>query len=253
MRTTTFDEIRQIIQEEKQVYVNDLSDRFQMSKVSIRKHLARLETEGIAIRFYGGATLIGKSAGERSMAPATIDPKLTSLAVRAREFINDNDSIFIGSGKSCCHLARLLGDVENLTVVTNNITALPDLLKNVNRVYLIGGEVTSVDGTTIFSSWETPQPFPEHIFVKKAFTSTFGLDLRAGLTVQSVISTYIFRQIPSIAHHWYVMANYTKYDRIGIYPVAELNQIGTLITNDIPDEYIERFNTLRIPIVRVSS
>lgn len=243
------DEIRQLLFERKKVLVSDLSQYYKVSTVSIRKDLAELEQEGTATRIYGGA-MLAQNAQEPLTTPSSFfeDPQRAALANRACEEICDGDSIFLGSGRTCCLLAKLLKQFKNLSIVTNNITALDDLLQSGARVYLIGGEVTSTDGHTLFSSPENPQTFMDNVFVTKAFTSISGIDLRAGLTVNSIISTYIYRNIPAIAREWYLMADFNKFDQISIYPVAGLEQLHCLITNGYPQSYERCFmeNNLRI-------
>ena len=243
------EEIRKLLWKDKKVYVNDLSELFAVSKVSIRKYLAALEHEGVAARFYGGASLTEAASTASDTEGIYSDPLLLSLAAAARARIADGDSIFIGSGRFCCVLARELTGYRNLSVVTNNITALPDLIRNASRVYLVGGEVTSTDSRTLFSSWETPQSLLGSIYVNKAFTSTSGIDLRAGLTVDSVISTYIFKHIPAMAHHWYLAADASKYDKIAMYPVAGLEKIGSLITDALPPRYARRLEELHVEVI----
>lgn len=250
MAKKRIDEIKELLQQNKKVYVNELSQKYGLSEVSIRKDLTQLERDGFARKFYGGASLV------ESLAPLVAssedfysDPIRISLAMKALQEINDGDCIFIGSGRTCCVLARLLKGFNNLTVVTNNITALTDLLNNVARVYLIGGEVTSTDKQTLLSSWEQPQSLAENIFVNKAFTSISGLDLKAGLTVNSIISTHIFRYIPTMAHHWYLLADSCKFDRIAIYPVAELNGIQSIISDSIPQKYLDYFQDNNVQVI----
>jgi DeoR family transcriptional regulator, fructose operon transcriptional repressor len=249
MTAKRVEEIRTLLREQGKVYVGELSTRFNVSKVSVRKYLATLESEGWATRFYGGAALREKN--ETDPVPDTIyaDPVRNSLARQARKHIEDGDSIFVGSGMSCCALARELTAFTDLTVFTNNITALPELIRNATRVYLIGGEVTSTDNQTLFSSWESSHSQLENIFVNKAFTSVSGIDLKAGLTVDSIISTRIFKRIPAMAHRWYLIADTRKFDKISIYPVAELSQIHTLITDALPEHYAEYVQDIHVEIV----
>ncbi|MDD2458441.1 MAG: DeoR/GlpR family DNA-binding transcription regulator [Eubacteriales bacterium] len=231
-------EIRETLLREGRVSVVELSQKYQVSEVSIRKDLTRLENEGFAIKFYGGAALAAPDV-DRTTPPADFyqDPIRLALARRAIQEINDGDCIFLGSGRTCCILARLLDSKKNLTVVTNNITAMHDLIGRVAKVYLIGGEVTTTDQKTLFSSWDQTQTFTENIYVNKAFTSISGLDLKAGLTVNSIISTYVFRHIPTMSHHWYVLMDLSKFDKIAIYPVAEPKAVQTIIANAFPEKY----------------
>ena len=155
--TKRIDEIRNLIYERKKVNVNELCDYYNVSAVSIRKDLSKLEQEGVLSRTYGGAVL-SKDIVSFDSSPAIYfdNPILSQLAEHAFQQIEDNDIIFLGSGRTCCILAKLLHKIKNLSVVTNNVTALDDLLESGARIYLLGGEVTSTDGKTLFSSPEDP-------------------------------------------------------------------------------------------------
>jgi DeoR family transcriptional regulator, fructose operon transcriptional repressor len=249
MSAKRIEQIKTLLKENGKVYVGELSDRFNVSKVSVRKYLSAIENEGWATRFYGGAALRERNMGDSASGTIYTDPVRNELARQARTHIQDGDSIFVGSGMSCCALARELTGFTDLTVFTNNITALPELVRNATRVYLIGGEVTSTDNQTLFSSWESPHSQLENIFVNKAFTSVSGIDLKAGLTVDSIISTRIFKQIPAMAHRWYLIADAKKFDKISIYPVAELSQVHTLITNTLPEHFAEYTRNIHVEIV----
>ena len=147
----------------KKVLVNELSEQCDSSRVTIRKDLQQLEDEWIAKRIYGGA-MLADCALPSSLSNVN-DRTRIALADRACEEIQDGDSIFLGSGQTCCYLAKFLECFHDLSIVTNNITALNDLLKTDSRVYLLGGEVTSTDAHTLFSSPENPNTLPNHVFV----------------------------------------------------------------------------------------
>ena len=64
-----------------------------------------------------------------------------------------------------------------------------------------------------------------------------GIDLQAGLTVHSIVSTHIYRNLPSMARSWYLMADCHKFGQIAMYPVADLDAFQYLIADDVPEEY----------------
>ena len=174
------------------------------------------------------------------------------LAQFACSTICDGDIIFLGSGRTCCILAKLLHKFSDLSVVTNNITALDDLLPSGVRIYLLGGEVTSTDGITLFSSPEDPANFTQNIRVNKAFTSISGIDLDKGLTVNSIISTYIYRYLPEICNQWYLMTSSNKFNKLSMYSAAKLTDVNCIITDDYPPEYEAFFRENHIEIVTVA-
>jgi len=245
-------EIKNRLLNNQRVFVNDLSKEFSVSEVTIRKDLALLEKQGLAEKFHGGAQLNLKPASPSQVSNFYNSRTITSIAELACQEIRDGDSIFLGSGRTCCVLARMLGEFKNLTVITNNITALNDLLENVHRVYLIGGEVTSIDSETMFSSTQNPLSNIENVSVKKAFTSVFGIDLKAGLTVNTLISTYIYKNILDISTSWYVMADHSKYDRVAIYPVASVSDVSCFISDSFPPAYKESFSEHNVRYVEIS-
>lgn len=244
-------EIKDRLLRNQRVFVNDLSKEFKVSEVTIRKDLTLLEQQGIAEKFHGGAQLNSKPTSQVQVTDYYNDRTITSIAELACQEIEDGDSIFLGSGRTCCVLARMLGDFRNLTVITNNISALNDLLEKVPRVYLIGGEVTSTDEKTMFASTQNPLKNLENIYVKKAFTSVSGIDLKAGLTVNALISTYIYKNLMDISTSWYVMADHSKYDKIAIYPVANVSHVNCFISDWIPSAYRIAFSQSNIKFLEL--
>ncbi len=243
--------ITELLENNTKVYVADLCKQFNVSEVTIRKDLIFLEKKGVAKRFHGGAM----SARDNNFTLQKVsfvsetNDRLTEVACKE---ITDGDSIFLGSGKTCCVLASKLGRFQNLTVVTNNITALNILLGKVYKVYLIGGEVTTTDQNTLFSSMIDPLKYFEGIYVNKAFTSISGIDIKAGLTVNSIISTYIYKCIPKMTENWYVLADHEKFGKISMYPVSALSSIKYFICDSLDKEYQEYFTLNNIQYMEAS-
>lgn len=260
--TRRLDKIKKLLLERKEISVQELSDLYQVSAVSIRKDLTRLEEQGFLKRVYGAAVLsenntfcsdvvIANTSVSKNIQNQDEYVILYRLAQFACSTICDGDIIFLGSGRTCCILAKLLHKFSDLSVVTNNITALNDLLSSGARIYLLGGEVTSTDGVTLFSSPEDPANFTQNIRVNKAFTSISGIDLDKGLTVNSIISTYIYRYLPEICNKWYLMTSSNKFNKLSMYSAAKLTDVSCIITDDYPPEYEAFFRENDIEIVTV--
>ncbi len=245
------DTIANQLVQQKKVFVSDLCKEFGVSEVTIRKDLLLLQKKGIAKRFHGGAILA--KGNHITIEDAFLEDEIKDrLAELACNEIVDGDSIFLGSGRTCCVLASKLGRFESLTVVTNNITALNLLLGKVYKVYLIGGEVTTTDQNTLFSSMVDPLKYFKDIYVNKAFTSISGIDIKAGLTVNSIISTYIYKCIPQMTQSWYVLADREKFGKISMYPVSALSQINYFICDPLDSDYKQYFISNNIKYMEVT-
>ena len=89
----------------------------------------------------------------------------------------------------------------------------------------------------------------KNIFVNKSFTSVSGIDLMAGLTVDSIMSTFIFKQIGTMAQYWYVIADSSKINNIGLYKIADLGQIHALIADNLSEQYVKKFSELNVKLL----
>jgi DeoR/GlpR family transcriptional regulator of sugar metabolism len=258
LHSERIENIRSIIKEKGTVTCKDLCSYYNVSDVTIRKDLALLEKDQFIERIHGGAVLKKQHTknAEKQNPLSNIDKLNVSnyevkfeIAKIALDQINDGDIIFLGSGVTCCILAELLKQKNDLIVVTNNLSAVSILIHNVKKVLLIGGEVSTVDGMTYFSSIRNPSHQLESVFVNKAFTSCSGIDLKAGVTVNSVISTYIYKAIPDIKRQWYMMIDDEKYDKIGMYQVCSIESLDYIISNKIPNDYLNYFKSNKIQAI----
>lgn len=261
LHSERLENIRNILKEKKTVTCKELCLLYNVSDVTIRKDLAKIEKEGLIKKIHGGAILKESHEEEHINHPNIshlIDIKKASnyevklqIAKLALQQIDDGDIIFLGSGTSCYLLAKLLKQKNNLIVVTNNLSAVSELIHNVKKVLLIGGEVSTVDNITYFSSTINPSQQLESIFVNKAFTGCSGIDIKAGITVNSIISTYIYNAIPDIKRQWFMMIDDDKYDKIGMYQVCSPNSIDQVISNNIPPKYKDYFDSTNIGYIEL--
>ena len=116
------DEILKILSNRGKVSVQEFTGRLGVSEVTIRKDLSILEETGFLIRTRGGATL---AADKDLIRPITVRRKehleeKKAIARKAREFIQEGDTIYLDSGSTAVSLAALIKDMS-LRVVTNSV------------------------------------------------------------------------------------------------------------------------------------
>lgn len=239
------------VRDEGKVEINELSEQFGVSKVTIRKDLDILQDQGSVLRYYGGAmpttdeSFHSHDKGAISLLKKQSHVK-DRLAKKAAAHVENGDAIFLGSGVTCTLLAEYLEGKKNLTVITNNISAIPTLIKYVERVVIIGGEIITVDDINYFSWTDNPSQYLDNIFVNKVFTSCTGVDFKAGLTVNAVVSTYLFKCLPGIKREWFLLVDADKFNKMGVYQFSALNGIDHVISDEIPKDYIDYFESQNI-------
>lgn len=258
-RSQRLKEILSILSSEKSVSSSELARRFSVSEVTIRKDLNFLETSGQVHRTFGGAQAIdfseqveeSSTSDIASFFTPTISPNAIQLAQKCLMYIEPNDNIFLGSGSTCCALSQLLPNNLNLSVVTNNLSAVPMLISKGINIFFVGGEVATLNGNTYFSSISEPEQYLKSIHLTKAFTSCYGLGIHTGVTVNSVISSYIFKVLPNLVQNWYLMASDEKFSQVGMYEICPLSAIHRIICHQLPSSVEEYCQQMNIRISRV--
>lgn len=109
------------------VTVNELSEKFGVTKDSIRKDLTQLEKKGLLRKTYGGAIKPRTVATEfyiSNQKGKYLEAK-QCIARKAAEMVRDGDTIFLDISTSNVELARILADAGRyITLVTNCIDVI---------------------------------------------------------------------------------------------------------------------------------
>ena len=254
LRAERLNQLRAIARSQKVLRSQDIAQQFAVSEVTARKDIQLLADEGLVRRTFGGAVLCSDTPeedGAQSLAPTTqvtitnAQDKL-SIAQAALACIDPGETIFLGSGGTCCLLAELIPNESDISVVTNNITAVPILIDRGINVHLIGGEVATLKHGLLFSSISDPLPYLHNICISKAFTSCYGFNVASGITVNSHVSTYIYRVLPQIQDNWYMMLTPEKFQQTGMYRVGKLSMVNHLIAAEIPDDILTQLSKERM-------
>lgn len=241
--------IKEIMLEHKNINISNLCSLLNVSDVTVRKDLEKLQKEGFLIKTHGGAILAEPEVKD-------VKENINIQNYREKEYVADlayktvenGDSIFLGSGATCYLLAKKLKQLKDITVVTNNINALQELIPHVKNVFLIGGEIVYQEGMMSSTSEKVDEYF-KGIFVNKAFTSVAGIDLVAGLTVNHAVSSFIYKQIPKMTRNWTLLIDDMKFDKIKLYQVATIDSLACIITNKFNEEYKKVFLDKGIKII----
>jgi DeoR/GlpR family transcriptional regulator of sugar metabolism len=145
------DKILDLLQKNGRVLTRDLADMFEMSIDSIRRDLSIMEEKGLLKRTHGGA--IPASKVRNTPLPPALrykegSPHHNAISKLAASFIQEKDTVFIGSAGIHHGMLKFLPDVP-FTVVTNSIK-VADTLKDRETldVYLVGGKVKNSGSIT---------------------------------------------------------------------------------------------------------
>lgn len=235
MKQVRQQEIIDLINEEGFVSTEALAAHFDVSSQTIRRDLDALERQGILIKMYGGATLVGRETDESSFSffnyiPSTDhQEEKEAIARKAISYVNDGATIAVDIGSTTRMLGRELNKKNNLVIITKDVLLATALFEHpTNKVYLVGGFMGE-RGTT---SGEFLKEFLESVSkVDVFFLSTDGVTVNEGFTndlaaVEVYRSTFLSQSNLCIA-----LADSTKFGKTSFYRSCGITEVDSIITD----------------------
>jgi len=229
-----------MLEQNKVVMVADLSREMGVTEETVRKDLEKLEKLERLCRVHGGAYL---NEGYGTETPVKVRSKILQeekalIGKRSLELIREKDSIFLDCSTTALHMAKLLVNWDKkITLMTNSLAAAMEVMHNASiRLVLFGGELNrdriAFEGQSVLDEMK-------ETFINKAFISSAGISLEAGITDSTREEAEIRRQVIRQAKECILMADSTKIGRNGLYVVGGLEDMDALVL-DCPLDSIDR-------------
>lgn len=198
------------LQQQGEVSVEQLAERFQTSEVTIRKDLSVLEEAGLLLRRYGGAVLVPQDFVTDSSLEQVSKRKL-AIAKTAASLIKDHYRIIIDSGRTTAALLPELAHKQGLVVMTNSLAVANALreLENEPTLLMTGGSWDSQSES--FQGQLAEQVLRAYDF-DQLFIGADGLDLARGTTTYNELYS-LSRVMAEVAREVIVMVESDKLGR----------------------------------------
>ena len=246
--------ILEILQLQGSISVTDLSERLNVSEVTIRKDLTSLETQNKLYRTHGKAIPISPYIGDRHInekEKQNVQEKRL-IGRRAASMLEENDSILIASGTTILYAAREMVSARNLTVITASVSVSSILSQN---KYI---DVVQLGGMVRESSVSVVGSFAENMLsyfnCSKLFMGADGVDLEFGVTTTNMMEANLNRMMMASAQKTVLLVDSSKFGKKGFSKICDLDKIDQIITDDkIPQVYRENLEELGIEVTVVSA
>jgi DeoR/GlpR family transcriptional regulator of sugar metabolism len=222
---------------EKKIYVADIAREFEVSPSSIRMDLAELEERGLLQRTYGGAILpeqlnahVMVKKNLLHLREETLQAEKDAVGKATAELIEDGDTLMMDGGSTVWYVARHLTHKQHLTIITNATNLLPVLLEiPESEIYLTGGLLRRRD--EILTGDMAVDSFGRFNTVK-CIMGMDGISLQSGLTATDLPIAATKRKMISVSKELIVVCDHTKLEQVCLVPVAPIEKMHTLITDE---------------------
>jgi len=225
--TARANQIMELLRKTGTVQAAQISQLLQVSLVTVRKDLQRMEDEGLLRRTHGGAAIRGTEMPQ--------DPRfgvMEQIAEAAAQQIRDGDCLIMNAGNTTLLIARKLLNRKNLTIITNSIIIARELVQQTGiKLIFLGGEVNT---EAVFTyGWDAVAQL-EQYKANKLILSASGLSCSSGLTTRHMEAADLLRKMIERTEMVIAVADDTKIGYESFYRVGDLGVVDVLITNANP-------------------
>jgi len=247
-------QIVRMLEEEQRVTVPALSQHFAVSEVTIRKDLAWLEEQGLALRTHGGAiaTAAGAAPGEMSfdVRERQQHTEKERIGEAAASYVQDGETIALDASTTALAMAPFLGSKRDLTVVTNGVRTGMELLQVPTLSVLMLGGMLRRESYSVVGMWG--KSVLQQVNISKAFVGARGLTLRAGLTDVNAEEVELKRAMVEAAKEVIAVLDSSKWDQVTLATFCPLQRLTRIITDKgAPAQMVKQVRELGIEVLLV--
>jgi DeoR family transcriptional regulator of aga operon len=242
------------LEEDEQVNVSELSQKFNVSEVTIRKDLRHLESKNILIRSRGGAMkqgLVNTDLSIYDRRKQNIKLKET-IGRAAAGLISDGETILLDTGTTIMELAKNLPKKIDITVITNSVDITFRLAEYPNIRVIMPGGILRRNSLALVGE-EAAQSFRNY-YCDKYFLSADGIDVKTGMMTMNIEEASLAKLNILNSKKVIALIDSSKFQHKGIRAIAPLKEIDMLITDSgIPSDTLKAIKQLGVDVLVVES
>ncbi|EHL0182699.1 DeoR/GlpR transcriptional regulator [Escherichia coli] len=230
--------ILEMVAEKGIVSIAELTDRMNVSHMTIRRDLQKLEQQGAVVLVSGGVQSPGRVAHEPShQAHEPSHQVKTALAMTqkaaigklAASLVQPGSCIYLDAGTTTLAIAQHLIHMESLTVVTNDFVIANYLLDNSNCTIIhTGGAVCRENRSCV---GEAAATMLRSLMIDQAFISASSWSVR-GISTPAEDKVTVKRAIASASRQRVLVCDATKYGQVATWLALPLSEFDQIITDD---------------------
>lgn len=233
------EKILEILKKEKKVKVKDLSNKFDVSEVIIRKNLKRLESEGKLKRTHGGALLLKDLVHTITLEERIVNrtKQKEDIAKKIVKNIENLEEIFFDVSSVNYIAAEYLSKTMKKVTLITNMPSIASLFNNNSKVkiIIIGGDYSKEIGGNV--GIEAINSIKKYN-VDKSFIGSAGIDLDTGKVMNFESNDgNTKREIIKISKQSFLATEYRKFGLSGSYKFAKLKNFDNIITEKEEKDY----------------
>lgn len=220
------------ISREGELRIGVLKETYQVTEMTIRRDLEKLEEAGAIKRTFGGAIFVGKDIALQERAGILTEEK-AKIGRYAASLIQPGESVFIDGGTTTLQVAKFLPSGINVTVVTNALNIAAELSGKQIPVLVTGGMLLEATNSLV-------GPIAAQSLASMAFDRIFlgatGLNIQHGFSNSNIYEAEIKQIAIRQASESNILLDHSKFGTKMLVSFAALSGVERVLTDQWPDE-----------------
>ncbi|MBY9081370.1 DeoR/GlpR transcriptional regulator [Paenibacillus sp. HN-1] len=231
------EKILEYINRKKKANVKELSEQFEVSKVTIRRDLDELAEKGLVVKTHGGVmSIMNKFAYEIPIASkfeANSEAK-KKIGALAASLIEEGDIVVFDAGSTTLEIAKSM-KTQDITVLTNDIKISMEVAMKPNVKLMVSGGALSDSVYTLVG--DQTVEFFKKVHVNKTFLGCDAIDLEFGISNRTREEVPAKKAMIDAAEEVIMVTDDSKHNTKVFCYLCEISKIDKLITNRIDDHF----------------
>lgn len=238
-------EMLALIRERQEVLVEELSQAFDISTMTVRRDLQALEEAGKISRFHGGAAA---SFSPDAEGKSRVSLCRQMIARYAASLVQDGETLLINGSNTALGLLDYAGS-KHLSVFTNNGLAVGRRFPDGVEVQISGGLIR---GAQHILTGDLAMRNLMDVRADKAFLGCTGISPDGEILCDIPSELGLNETMIEHADRYYILADHTKLGRTSAYASFHLEKKGCVITDEgAPEDIVKRLRAAGMEVVRV--
>ncbi|MGF1734723.1 DeoR family transcriptional regulator [Photobacterium satsumensis] len=223
------------------ISISELTHQLDVSHMTIRRDIAKLESDGRVMSVSGGVQLTESIHTELSH-----DVKINQhrnekadIGFYAAQLIKPNMTVYLDAGTTTLEIAHQLNHRDDLLVITNDFAIACYLMNHSEcSIYHTGGKVDKGNQSCV---GQQATHILREMNIDLAFVSTSSWNQR-GISTPSEDKVLVKKAIIASSQQSYLVSDSSKYGKVAIFHAVDIECFDKVITDsEFPTSCIEDF------------
>ena len=215
-----------MIQDNGSVQVEELAKKLDVSHMTIRRDLEKLQKDGLIERCHGGA--VNKTEVNYAVKSVSNHTQKEKIALKAAEFIRGGTTIFLDAGTTTYEIAKHIMEYENMTVVTNDLEVALLLKSSRVELFICGGYIQKSTGSAV--GYYATQMM-ENFRFDVGFFGAAAINEEFHVLTPTIDKAFLKRQLAHQCQQSFLVVDDSKFNRQGMNFINKLSDYTGIITD----------------------